>query len=199
VSKGVAVLGVILLALAPALEQSRPAVARVVSIWGLVATSLVVWVLAPTAVVAPTQKDPLRVVCGMLGWALFALASTAPALARDETTAADSRPPASRALKPRGDSGRVDTVILAAGTLLAALLQGFGWQAEEPARAVLARMVSVVAGLVLLSASASVVVLRHTPHRALPTGKRARRAALPLVLFGLWATAGAVYALTVRR
>jgi hypothetical protein len=193
-SRGAAVLGVLLLALAPLLERRRPAAARVVSIWGLVATSLLVWVLAPAASSAPARPDPVRSIAGMLGWALFTLASTAPALPRQGRTVV-----AARALQPRGDSGHIDAAILLVGIALAAVLQSVGWHTDEPERAVLTRLVALASSVVILGASASVVVLRHTSHPTLPPVQRAKRAVLPLVLFGLWAAGGAIYALALRR
>jgi hypothetical protein len=197
-SKGAAVLGVLLVGLAPLLEARAPSVARIVSIWGLVTTSLVVWVLAPGAWTKPASPDPLRGVLGMLGWGLFALATASPALPRPRS-AGGAGLSLSRHLKPRADSGNVDAVILAAGLLLAALPQAVGWRADVPERAVLVRLAGLSASVLIVGAASSLVVLRHTPHRTLSAGRRAKRAALPLALFGLWVAAGAVYALTLGR
>jgi hypothetical protein len=193
-SKCAAALGVTLLLLAPLCERRWPSAGRVLSIWGLVATSLIVWILAASGS-TPMRWDPLRSVAGMIGWALFALASVAPALPPREL-AKDDR---SRRLERRGDSGRVDALIVGVAIALAAGLQCIGWQAEEPERAVLVRLVSLGAGVLLVGASASVVVGRHAARMVLPPRKRAKRATLPLVLLGLWAAAGALYELVTER
>jgi hypothetical protein len=198
VSKVSAVLGALLLVLAPALEAKRPTAARLVSIWGLVVTSLVVWVLAPAAWTTPAHLDPVRSIAGMLGWALFAVASVVPAVPRGtkEGGAPSGHRAPSRPLNRRGDSGRIDAAIVIFGIGLAALLQVVGWRAEEPERAILTRLVGLSAGLMIVGASGSVVVFRHTAHRPLPARQRAKRAVLPLVLLALWIVGGAVYALS---
>ena len=52
---------------------------RVVSFWGFVLACALAWSAAPTAL-APLRIDAPRGAAGMIGWALFALASAAPAL-----------------------------------------------------------------------------------------------------------------------
>jgi hypothetical protein len=197
VCKGAAILGVALLLLAPALESKRPASGRIVSIWGLVGTSLLVWVLAPAAWMTPPHPDPVRNIAGMFGWALFAVASIAPALTRGARDGDAKNGPAqpSRPLARRGDSGHIDAAILILGIGLAALLQLVGWQAAEPERAILTRLVGLSAGVMIVSASGAIVVFRHTTHWTLRPTQRAKRAVVPLVLFGLWIAAGTVYAL----
>jgi hypothetical protein len=198
VSKVSAVLGAFLLVLAPALELKRPTAARLVSIWGLVATSLVVWVLAPAAWTIPAHPDLVRSIAGMLGWGLFAVASVVPAMPRGtkEGGATGGHGVPSRPLNRRGDSGRIDAAILIFGIGLAALLQVVGWRTDEPERAILTRLVGLSAGVMIVGASGSIVVFRHTAHRTLPAHQRAKRAIVPLVLLGLWIVGGAVYALS---
>jgi hypothetical protein len=189
VSKGAALIGLVLLLLAPVCERRWPSAGRVMSIWGLVTTSLLVWVLATSGSLVPMRWDPLRTVAGLIGWALFALASVAPALPPREL----AKEGLSRRLERRGDSGRVDALIVGAAILLAASLQCVGWGAEEPERAVLVRLVSLGAGVMLVGASASIVVGRHAPRKKLAPAKRAKRALVPLVLLGLWVAAAALY------
>jgi hypothetical protein len=81
------------------------------------------------------------------------------------------------------------------GVALAGLLQCIGWRIEEPERAVLVRIVGLVAGVMVTGAMASIVVSRHSPRRPLAWKRRLKRAVVPLVLVSLWAAAGAVYAL----
>jgi len=195
VSGVAAVSGLALLLSAPFIERRWPSVARVVSIWGLVATSLLVWVLAPSSWITPPRPDLVRSIAGMIGWALFALAEVAPALPRRERAKSEL----SRRLIRRGDSGRADAIVLGVAIFLALLLQGIGWQAEQPERAVLVRLVGLGAGVMVVGASGSIVIARHSARTSTRPPGRARRALLPLALFGLWAAAGAVYELAVRR
>jgi drug/metabolite transporter superfamily protein YnfA len=188
-SKAMALTGLALLLLAPLCERRWPSVGRIMSIWGLVITSLVVWLLATVGSTSPTRWDPLKNIAGLIGWSLFALASVAPALPPREVAKEDL----SRKLQRRGDSGVVDALIVGAAILLAAVLQCVGWQAEEPERAVLVRLVALGAGVMLIGASALVVAGRHAARRALAPTKRAKRAIVPLVLFVLWVAAGALY------
>jgi hypothetical protein len=190
-----AALGLLLVLVAPLFERRWVSLGRVMSIWGLILTSLFVWVLAPAHTEALGRSDMVRGIAGMFGWALFALAHVAPALPRRERAADEL----SRRLSPRGDSGRVDAIILGAAIVVAVLLQCIGWHAEEAERSVLVRLVSLAAGVIIVSASASVVVSRHAPQKALSGRRRAKRAILPLVLFGLWVLTGTAYALVLRR
>jgi len=80
-AQAAAVLGLLSLGAAPFVERWSPSMARVVSVWGLVTTSGLVWVLVPASL-APGRLDPLRGIAGMFGWGLFALATAAPALRR---------------------------------------------------------------------------------------------------------------------
>jgi hypothetical protein len=207
-SRLAAIVGLALLFQAPFVERRWKAAARVMSIWGLVATSLLVWVLAPAgygggtspALLSPgkgvawTRSDPVRTIAGVIGWALFALASISPALPRREVALDEL----SRRLQPRGDSGWVDAFVLGFAIVLAVLLQGVGWQAEEAERAVLVRLVSLGAGVMIVGASASIVVARHGVRRPLTPNRRVKRAVLPLVILGLWAAGGVIHALVGR-
>jgi hypothetical protein len=196
VSRVVAVCGLALLAFAPVLERKRPAAARIVSVWGLVATSLFVWVVAPTSFLAPSRADAVRGIAGMIGWALFALASCAPALPGRPRVDASSK---EGTLRRRGDSGRLDVLILGVGIGLAALVQSVGWQTDVPERALLVRLVALSTGVMIVGASSSLVAARHLTRTPDAPARRAKRAILPLVLFGLLAVAGAVYTLAAGR
>jgi hypothetical protein len=195
VAEAAAAIGLALVFLAPICERRWASVGRVMSIWGLVTTSLLVWVLAPGHAEGSGHSDTLRSIAGMFGWALFALAHVAPALPGRERASDDL----SRRLTPRGERGRSDAGILGVAIAIAVLLQCIGWQAEEAETRVLVRLVSLAAGVMVVGASASIVVSRHAPQRALSAPRRVKRAALPLVLLGLWVLAGAVYVLALRR
>jgi hypothetical protein len=196
VSKVAAALGLSILLLAPALERRRPAAARVASIWGFVGTSLVVWIAAPASFVAPAHGDVFRGMAGLVGWGLFALASAAPALRQRPR---DAAPSPVHALKRRGDSGRLDVMVLGVGIAGAVALQGIGWDVAGTERAVLVRLVALCAGVMLVGASASLVAARHSRRTWGTPARRVKRALLPLVLFGLLAVAGAVYTIALGR
>jgi len=196
VSRVAALCGVGFLSLAPVLEKKRPRAARIVSIWGLVATSLLVWVLAPASFLSPKSADAVRGIAGMIAWALFALASCAPALPRRLRGHASS---SVQVLSRRGDSGRTDALILAVGIGAAALVQGVGWNVDAPERALLVRLVALSTGVMIVGAASSLVLARHLPRKPDSSTRRVKRAVVPLVVFGLLAVAGAIYTLALGR
>jgi hypothetical protein len=195
VSKIAATCGVGFLALAPALERKTPAMARIVSVWGLVATSLFVWVVAPASFLSPRSADVVRGVAGMIGWTLFALASCAPALPRKLR----GDPASAEALRMRGDSGRADALVLGVGFAAAGSIQCVGWSVDAPERAVLVRLVALSTGVMIVGVASSLVVARHLPRKPDTPARRVKRAVVPLVVFGLLAVAGAVYTLALGR
>jgi hypothetical protein len=196
VSRAAAVCGLGMLALAPVIERSKPALARIVSVWGLVATSLFVWIVGPSSFLTPTHTDAVREIAGMIGWALFALASSAPALPR-RLRGGPSESVAR--LRRRGDSGRVDALILGIGIVLAAVVQTVGWQTDGPERALLVRLVALSAGVMIVGTASALVAARHLSRKPDQTSSRVKRALVPLVLFGLLAVSGAVYTLALAR
>jgi hypothetical protein len=107
----------------------------------------------------------------MLGWGLYAFASAAPALPRARTTI-EAEP----GLVPRQTVVRGDAAYLLVGALAAAALQLVGWNVSTPERAVLVRVVTLIAGLGLVGASATLAIARHGRRAPL---RRALRAAAP--------------------
>ena len=104
--------------------------ARLASLWGFVLASALAWSAAPAAL-APLRIDAPRGVAGMIGWALFAFASAAPALqARREAAPRRAR----RRPRPRQGAGRGRRRIRGSGGLLAAAFQLFGWRVASPER-----------------------------------------------------------------
>jgi hypothetical protein len=189
--------GIAALAGAPVLEGRHPQVARILSVWGLVSTSLLVWIAAPSGSLSPLRIDLLRGVAGMVGWALFAFASAAPAIARPLTdfTLLTS----SRALRPRTPAGLGDTAILWAGFVLAGVTQVVGWRVVEPERGVLVRLLGLAGGLAALSTANSIVAARHAMRKVDSPRRRAGRAIVPLVLFALLAGGALVAARAMPR
>jgi hypothetical protein len=167
--------------------RSGPTAARAWSVWGFGLSSLLVWVLLPPAVLS-ARLDGLRGALGMIGWALFAFASAGPVLRSDTTRAA--RVVANTALKPRNELRRGDGVYVALGVGLALSMQSVGWGIAIPERAVLVRLVTVVCGMALLGATASIALARHSTRTA---PLRGLRRALPwLVMLAVVGIAGLV-------
>jgi len=163
----VALGGPIVLLASVLVDKDRPAVARHLSVWGLVVSSLLVWALVP-ATVGPSRFDTTRGVLGMLGWAVFAFASAAPAFTRTE--AEEARVVERGRLEPRQRGGRKDVPFLLVGIAVALGLQCIGWGIEPRERALFVRLYTVVAGMAVLGAFASVALARHV----LPSRKKRR-------------------------
>jgi len=149
------VLGPLALVAAIAIDRDRPHVARNVSLWGLVGSSLLVWALVPAAV-GPSRFDAVRGVMGMLGWGAFAFTLAAPAFPRRE--ADDARVIERGRLPPRQRSARWRGVILVAGVAFAAALQAIGWEALPRERALLVRLYTLLAGMAVLGVFAEIAV-----------------------------------------
>jgi hypothetical protein len=176
-------------------ERAWGARARFVSLWAFVLASALAWSSAPTAL-GPLRVEPVRGLSGMLGWALFAFASAAPAL-----PAVDPRPDLSGGLEgeppvaARGRLGGWDGACVTVGILLAAVMQGVGWRVANVERALLVRFMALAAGLAVIGAATDVVLERRRPRAVLSPARRARRAMPALVLLTLLAIAGLMFAL----
>lgn len=197
VARAAATVGVLSLGAAVAIERHRPAAARVVSVWGLVSSSLLVWTVVPTTLLSPVRIDILRGMAGVLGWGLFAMASAAPALER--TGRVSSAGISSRPLRSRGEVGWGDAAILWAGFAMAGVTQTVGWRVIEPERAVLVRLLGLAGGLAAISTAASLVAARQTARTFDSPRRRARRALVPLVFFGLLSAGGVLVTLASWR
>lgn len=207
-----AVLGVMALAVGPLVENLAPpedakgavpsprpspswtklpwsARARALAIWGFVLSSLLVWVMAPTALAA-AKFDVVRGALGLLGWALFAFACAGPA--RKPLADAEARITVGTPLAPRSSLSRGDGLYVAAGVLAAASMQLVGWNVAVPERAILVHLVTSVAGIAVVGASTSIGLARHAPRVRAPVGARLRRTLPWLVLFVALGVAGAL-------
>ncbi len=189
--------GIGLLACAPALEGTRPKTARLISVWGLVSTSLLVWIVAPASSVSPMSVDVVGGLAGMLGWALFALASAAPALAFP--LSGSPVPTSFRVLRSKTPADRGDAILLWIGFAMAGVTQAVGWRVAEPERAVLVRLLGLAGGLAAVGAADAIVAARHTARKVDAPRRRTKKAIVPLILFGLLGGGGVVVALTHSR
>jgi hypothetical protein len=177
VAKIVAILGVVALVIAIVIERRQPRWARLVSVWGLVATSALVWALAPGGL-SPTKLDAPRGVAGMLGWGLFAFSSAGPALPRDPEA---SRVAPGAPLRPRTAVPKGDGWFILGGAVCAAALQVIGWRVNVPERALLVRLVALATGIAVLGAATQIALARHQ-RRFRPSKKTRMRRALATVI-----------------
>ncbi len=191
-AKVAALAGLALLGASAFAEARSPKWARATSVWGLTVTSCLVWILAPggimnpggnaPALLASSRLDVARAISGMVGWALFAYASAAPAAVK---TPPHTAPPAREAgtgdLKPRAAVPRGDILFVAGGTALALGLQLVGWRAVSPERALLIRLVSLAGGLALIGAATNIALARHKTRTFVPAKYRVR-ASLPWLI-----------------
>jgi hypothetical protein len=165
--------------------------ARVFSLWAFVIACGFAWGAAPNEL-TPLRLDPVRGVAGMLGWALFALASAAG--------------PASRSMASRGAAGsvtspgagatnieqpasrwRLDIACVVVGALVAAVLQFGGWQISAAEPALFVRFVTVAAGLAALALATNLAIGRPPAGAARAPGVRSkylRFALMALVALG---------------
>jgi hypothetical protein len=181
--------GLASLAVGVALEGRWGARARYVAVWGLVITSAVTWLLA-SAALGPLRLDAARGILGMIGWALFALASAAPALGA--TGAPSGRLVDDVPLAPRTPVRRGDVVYIGSAIGAGVALQLVGWRVTLPERALLVRLVTLAAALALVGAATSVSLARHAGHAPRRTRSRLRSALPWLVMATLLGVGGAI-------
>ncbi len=183
-AKAAAVAALLTLAVGVLGERRWGGRARAAALWGFVVACAASWCIAPAGL-GPLRMDAPRGLAGVVGWALFAFASAAPALrtsdAQDHGTDGPATTPRAAA------SGTIDIV---GAALLAALLQTVGWRIAGAERALLVRLVAVATGLAVIGVSAEVALQRHVP-RAAPSRARAlRRAMAALVALAILALGG---------
>jgi hypothetical protein len=177
VAKILAILGLAFLVGSMVIERRFPRWARPVSVWGLAGTSALVWVAAPLAL-SPTMLDAPRGLSGIIGWALFAFASAAPAMGRDPE---GSRVVAGAPLRPRVPIPRGDAVFIVTGAALALALQAVGWHVNVPERALLVRLVVLASGLAVVGAATQLATARHA-RRTRPTRRVRMRRSMTAVM-----------------
>ncbi len=164
--------------------------ARYVAFWGFVFASALTWSASPSSL-GPLRIDAPRGLAGMLGWALFALASSAPALDvhEDPNVALESALPARKSL------ARGDGLYVGGGVLVAAMLQLVGWAVTNPERALLVRIVSLAAGIAVMGAATDLGLARHAARSRESRARRLRRGMAALVVLALLSLSGLLFAL----
>ncbi len=170
---------------------------RTLTLFSFAAASLVTWICDDDAL-SPVGLSAVRGVAGMIGWALFAYACAAPVV---EPVPIPARVEAGARARGRIEKG--DAWFVGIAVLLALGLQVFGWTVDVPERAMLVRVTTLGAGVLLLGGVGSFVSTRHGA-RPPPAPLRARmrliaRLPLPLgwvVALVLLLAAGLLYVLT---
>ena len=166
--------------------------ARGVALWAFVLASALAWSAAPAAL-GPLRIDAPRGMAGMIGWALFAFASAAPALQgrREEQRLVEGSEP----LTPRKAVAVGDAAYVTGGALMAAGLQLIGWRAATAERALLVRFVALAAGLAVIGAATEIALARHSARSKRSPTRRLRRAMAVLVALALLGLTGVLFAL----
>ncbi len=198
-AKAFAILGLVILGVALILERRGHVGARwsrPLSVWGLGGASAAVWLLAPSAL-SPLHLEATRGLAGMLGWALFAFASAAPAIKRDPAIA--ERVVEGAQLRPRTRIPRGDAAFMAFGAAIACILQFIGWSAVAPERAVLVRLLSLATGLAVIGAATTIALARHTRRSPASRRERVRRSFPWLSLLATLLIAGALVQFVLSR
>lgn len=169
---------------------------RTLTLFSFAAASLVTWICDDDAL-SPVRLSAVRGVAGMVGWALFAYACAAPVV---EPVLEPARVEAGARARGRIEKG--DAWFVGTAVLLALALQVFGWSVDVPERAMLVRVTTLGAGVLLLGGVGSFVSTRHGARPVAPLRARQRvatRLPLPLgwvVALVLLLAAGLLYVLT---
>jgi hypothetical protein len=164
--------------------------ARTPSLWAFVLASALTWSASPASL-GPLRIDAPRGIAGMIGWALFAFATAAPALhGRRE----EQRVVKDAELAPRQGLARGDAAYVTGGALVAAALQLIGWRVATAERALLVRFVALAAGLAFIGAAAEIALARHSPRVRRSPPRRLRRAMGWLVVLSLLGATGVLFA-----
>ena len=193
VARFAALLAPLWLLAGPAAERRWDARGRVASLWGFVLSCALAWSAAPAAAAR----------CGSMPLAALPVwwdgrSSRSPPPPRRCTT---PRQDAERIVREaplvprRGQSKRVDSVYLAGGAPLAALLQGVGWRVAGAERALLVRFVALAAGLAVIGAATELALARHVRRAPTLTGAPLRSAMAMLVALALLGLTGVIFGL----
>jgi hypothetical protein len=189
VSKVASIVAVLALAAGVAAGAKASVQARVAALWTFVLACALAWSAAPAAM-APVRVDALRGVAGMTGWALFALASAAPAL---QGRREQERVEAGAVLPPRRTVARGDAAYVAVGVALAFMVQLFGWGVATPERAMLVRITGIAAGIAIVGSATDIALARHLVRTPRSRARRLRDGMVALVLVGILGLAGLVF------
>ena len=164
-----AALGLASLTAGPILERAWPDFARMLSGWGLVVTSIVIWIVAPESTVGAI--DAPRGIAGMAGWGLFAFAVAAPPRASRGVFV--RAPPFASERAP----ARAQAPIVLLGLFIAIAVEIPGWRLPERDRALLFRVVALAGSLGALATAGVLGAVRDR------SGERESRRRSPVRLY----------------
>jgi len=162
--------------LAPDAKAAVVERSRTLTLFSFAAASLLTWICDDEDL-SPARLTAARGVAGMVGWALFAYACAAPVV---EPTPEPPRVEAGARARGRIEKG--DALFVAFGVIAAFGLQLIGWAVDVPERALLVRVTTLGAAVLLLGGIGSFVSARHGARQEPPLRARVRmtRPALPL-------------------
>ncbi|HEY1956486.1 MAG TPA: hypothetical protein VGH28_12765 [Polyangiaceae bacterium] len=171
---------------------------RTLALLAFVGASLVTWI-CDTDALSPARMSAARGIAGMLGWGLFAFAFAAPVVEPVGAGVAGARVVAGARARGRVERGDAVFVAIACAAVLA--LQLVGWNVQAPERAILVRLTTLFAGIVILGGVGLFLSSRHGALKERPARARVRAARTPLPLGWVIAlllllVAGLMYALT---
>ncbi len=177
----------------------RIAESRTLTLFSFSAMSLITWILDDGAL-SPVHLGASRGVAGMIGWALFAYACSAPVVEPVTFGGPPARIEAGG--RARGRVRKGDSLIVFGGVVLAGALQLIGWSVTSPERAILVRVTTLGVAVLFLGGVGAFVSSRHGVEE--PRNPRARvrskgQRPLPLgwvVAVVLLLAAGILYVLT---
>lgn len=136
------------------LESFRPRIALILSVWGAVVPSVIVWARAPD--IPSAQFDPSRAVLGFLGWAAFAFVAAAPPIgaAHVDLLRSEHAP----TFEPRGQRSRIQNiVVLAVAAVACGLLQWPRTDGTSMEREVFMRVIALAASVLVAARAGDIV------------------------------------------
>ena len=172
-ARGFAALALAALVASCVLSTNRPRVARVLGVYGFVASCFGVWAcLGP--LLRTDQLDAVRGALGAVGFLLHALA-WGNVTREPDTGAADNLVPGTP-LSPRHKSVRVASLVLGAGIAVALVPVALAFGVERQSASLLAHSAALGCAVALIGASTDVALRVGKPHQFPAWRSRASRA-----------------------
>jgi hypothetical protein len=139
---------------------TRIAQSRTLTLFSFSAMSLVTWIL-DDGELSPVHLGIARGMAGMLGWALFAYACSAPVVEPVTTAPNGHAVRVEAGGRARGRVERGDALFVLGGAVLALALQLVGWNVTSTTRAIFVRVTTLGAAVMLLGGIGAYVSTRH--------------------------------------
>jgi hypothetical protein len=172
---------------------TRPRLGRALGIGGFLALSCLSWALASASRVG-AAVDPVRGFLGVLAWALYAASWSHPWSVPDDslTTAPDGE---TRGLSPRRPPPRAALAVGALGGVGALLCLALSYRVDDPTRSLFARALAILAGVLLVSHSATLATIAGREERDDLSGRFPNDGNVARLLFAAVMLVGAILAL----